>query len=155
VTQAVAPPSQSSPLPKVLAALAVVAVLGVGGWFALKGQDVKPVVEVPVKPVTGPGPGETPPPPAPLVVQINSEPTGASIELAGSRVGQTPFEAHVEKVKLPVAVRLSADGYEPAEATLTDMTGPTLTLALKKKPVVVKQGTGGSSGKNPDIKTTR
>lgn len=147
-TQAVPP----SPLPRVLAAVAVAALLGVGGWLALKGPgEVRPVIEVPVKPVAV----ETPPVVQPLVVRIDSEPSGVNVELAGTRVGQTPFEARVEKVKLPVAVRLSADGYESAEATLTDMTGPSLWLTLKKKPAVVRTGSGGSTGKNPDIKTTR
>ena len=153
-TQVLPPPSQTS-MPKVVGAVVVlVALLGLGGWYATR-PEVKPVVEVPVKPVTGAGTGETPPPPQPLVVRIESEPSGAAIELAGSRVGQTPFDARVEKVKLPVALRLSADGYETLEATLTDMTGPSLSLALKKKPAVVRPNTGGSSGKNPDIKTSR
>jgi hypothetical protein len=112
---------------------------------------VKPVVVVEDPPKNT---GETPPPPQPLMVRIDSEPSGASVELAGARVGQTPFDARVEKVKLPVALRISADGYEPAEATLTDMTGPSLSLSLKKKPSV-KPPTGGSGGKNPDIKTQR
>jgi hypothetical protein len=34
------------------------------------------------------------------------------------------------------------------------MTGPTLSLSLKRKPIV-KPPTGGSGGKNPDIKTQR
>jgi len=152
VTQAVGPPA-SSPLPKILGAVAVIAMLGVGAWFALKAPPVVKPLDVPVNPVTGTG--VTPPVVQPLVVRIESDPSGASIELAGSRVGQTPFEARVEKVKLPVAVRVSAEGYEPAEASLTEMTGASLSLSLKKKPAVVKTGTGGSSGKNPDIKTTR
>jgi serine/threonine-protein kinase len=150
LTQVVAP-AGPSPLPKILAAVVVVVLLAVGAWFAFKAPpEVKPV-DVPLNPVTDVTPAVVPP----LVVRIESEPSGASIELAGSRVGRTPFEARVEKVKLPVAVRVSADGYEPAEATLTEMSGASLSLSLKKKPAVVKPGTGGGSGKNPDIKTTR
>ena len=49
---------------------------------------------------------------------------------------------------MPVAVRVSADGYENAEAQLTEMSGATVTLTLKKKAVAPKQ--------NPVIiKTTR
>ena len=151
-TQLLAPPSKSSPLPRVLVAVVLVLGLSVGGYLATR-PDVKPVVEVVPPPVTVIA--EPTPQPKPLVVHIVSEPSGANVELAGANVGQTPFSAHVERVKLPVAVRLSAEGYEPAEATLTDMTGPTLSLALKKKVVVVKPPAGGSGGKNPDIKTSR
>ena len=151
-TQALPAPSRSSAMPRVLAALVVVGVLGVGGWFATRPQPRPTVIEVP--PATGGGKAELPlpEPPRPLVVRIESEPMGASVELGGSRVGQTPFEARVDKVKLPLPLRLSAEGYEPTEATLTDMTGPTLWLSLKKKVALVRPVTGG---KNPDIKTTR
>jgi serine/threonine-protein kinase len=148
-------PARSSPLPLVLGGVVLLALLGVGAWYFTR-EPAKPVVVEAPKPVTGPGPEVTPPPVVvpPLVVRIESEPAGAAIQLAGVSVGQTPFEARVEKVKLPVALRLSADGYEPAEATLTDMTGPSLSLVLKKKAPVVKTNPGGT-GKNPDIKTTR
>jgi hypothetical protein len=66
-------------------------------------------------------------------------------------VGQTPFDARVERAKLPVAVRLTLEGYEPQQASLTEMTGESLSLVLKKKPAVVKNPVT----KNPDIKTTR
>jgi len=154
-TQALPPPKKSSPLPLVLGGVGLVAVLAVGGWFFTRPPPPPPVDPVVVPVATGASPGETPRPVPPLVVRIESEPSGANIELAGARVGQTPFEAHVEKVKLPVVLRLSADGYEPAEATLTDITGPSLSLSLKKKVAVVRPPTGGSGGKNPDIKTTR
>lgn len=153
-TQALPPPTRSSPLPLILGGVVVVALLAAGGWYFTRPAP-KPVEPVVPLAATGAGPGETPRPIPPLVVRIESEPPGANVELAGSRVGQTPFEARVEKVKLPVALRLSADGYESAEATLTDMTGPSLSLALKKKVAVVRPPTGGSGGKNPDIKTTR
>ena len=158
-TQALAPPTKSSPVPKIIGGVVLLALLAAGGWYFTRPPplEVKPiaVVEDPPKTPTGGGTGaETPPAPQPLVVRIDSEPSGASVELAGARVGQTPFDARVEKVKLPVALRISADGYEPAEATLTDMTGPNLSLSLKRKPIV-KPPTGGSGGKNPDIKTQR
>ncbi|MFO0595806.1 MAG: serine/threonine-protein kinase [Myxococcaceae bacterium] len=144
----VLPPPAPSPLPKVLAAVVVIAGLAVGAWFV-----TRPPPEV-VKP---PGPGDvTPPPPvAPLLTRIESDPAGATVELAGINVGKTPFEARIEKVKLPVAVKLLLDGYEPGEATLTDMTGAVVTVPLKKKPAAVKPPTAGGTGKNPDIKTTR
>ena len=152
-TQVLSPTGPGISLPKVSAAVVVVALLAVGVWYATRPEG-KPVVDVPFKPLADPGLGQTPPAP-PLVVRIESEPPGAKVELAGQSVGQTPFEARVEKVKLPVALKLTAEGYESAEATLTDMTGPRLSLSLKKRVAVVRPGTGGSSGKNPDIKTTR
>ena len=152
-TQALPASSKSSPLPLVLGGLVVVAALAGGGWFFTR-PDPRPLEpQIPLG--TGGGPQETPRAVPPLVVRIESEPAGASIELAGARVGQTPFEARVEKVKLPVAVRVSADGYEPAEATLTDMTGESLSLVLKKKVAVVRTPSGGGGGRNPDIKTSR
>ena len=168
-TQALPPPTKSSPVPKVLGAVVLVALLAGAGWYFTRPppEIIKPVIEDPKNTMAtlgggpgggpgGPGGGtaEPPPLPQPLMVRIDSEPSGASVELAGARVGQTPFDARVEKVKLPVALRISAEGYEPAEATLTDMTGPNLSLSLKKK-ASVRPPTGGSGGKNPDIKTSR
>ena len=153
VTQALPPPGQGGGLSvgKLVGALALVVALGVGGYFALRsppGDTVPP-------PPTGGG-KEPVQAPAPLVFRIETEPTGATIELAGMNVGKTPFDARIEKVKLPVAVKLTLDGYEPGEAMLTEMTGTTLTVPLtKKKPAVVKNPSGGGTGKNPDIKTTR
>jgi serine/threonine-protein kinase len=154
-TRVLPPPSQGFSIPKVVAALAVLVFLAVGLYFVTRPApqplvELKPNTTVPVEP--------TPPPPQkPLAVRIESEPSGASVQLAGVTVGQTPFPANVEKVKLPVAVRVTADGYEPAEAMLTDMTGENLSLVLKKKPaqIVRPNNTGGSGGKNPDIKTSR
>lgn len=150
-------PRPASPLPKVLAAVAVVALLGGGVLFATRPreQPVEPtpvVVDLPKTPVPPVDPTPPPPPPAPLVVRIESEPPGAKVELAGALVGQTPFEARVERAKLPLALRVSAEGYEPAEASLTDMTGSSLSLSLRKKPPAARPGTGG---KTPDIKTSR
>ncbi len=147
-TQLLPPPSRSSALPKVVAAVVLLLGLGVGGYLATR-PDVMPLAQAPQ--VTAEIPRER----TPLMVHIVSEPSGANVELAGATVGQTPFDAHVQNVKLPVALRLSIEGYEPAEAMLTDMTGPTLSLALKKKVAVVKPPLGGSGGKNPDIKTSR
>lgn len=150
-TQVLPGPPTFSALRKVLGGLVFIAGLAAGGVWLTR-PEVNPVAIDAPKPASGVGTAQTPTPPAPLVVRIVSEPPGADIELAGSRVGQTPFEARVEKVKLPLALRLSIEGYEPAEATLTDMTGPSLSLALRKKPTVARPAIGG---KNPDIKTTR
>lgn len=153
VTQAVAPPPKPSAVPKLAAGAGLLLVVVVGAFFALRQPEAKPVETPPppklVEPVTPPPPAEPPR----LQIRIESEPPGATVELAGVSVGQTPFDARLEKAKLPVALRLSAEGYEPAEATLTDMTGASLSLTLKKKPAV-KSNAGGKNT-TPIIKTTR
>lgn len=147
------PPPTPSRLPWVLAGAVVgTLLLGLGAWLF---WPVQPPMEKPVVVAPPPKGPPTQPPAQPLLVRIESEPAGASVELAGARVGQTPFEARVEKVKLPVALRLSLEGYEPAEASLTEMTGPTLFLTLNRKVTAIKGSTGGSGGKSPDIKTSR
>ncbi|MFT3711749.1 MAG: serine/threonine-protein kinase [Archangium sp.] len=152
VTQALPPPTQGGfSTGKLVGALALVVALGVGGYFAFR----SPPLEVPTNPNPTTGGGAQTPAPAPLVFRIESDPTGATVELAGVNVGKTPFTANIEKVKLPVAVRLSLEGYENRDETLTDMTGSVLAVPLKKKPVVVKPPTGAGTGKTPDIKTTR
>ncbi len=157
VTQAVAPPPRERPVRKVAALVAVLGVL-VGGVAAVMWWRSQPaeVTAVP-PPVVVVEPAPTPKPQvvvvAPLSVRIESEPTGAVVELAGVRAGQTPFDASVEKTKLPVAVRVSADGYESVEATLTEASGASLSLTLKKK-ATVRPNTGGGGGKTV-IKTTR
>lgn len=156
-TQSISPKTEISAL-KVSLALIVLIALGGGAWFAYQ-SDVPPKPIEAVVTTRVQHEDEVRPIPKsisaapPLIVHIESEPAGALIELAGSRVGKTPFEASIERVKLPVAVRLSAEGYEAAEATLTDMTGPKLILALKKKPA--RPVTPNTQVKNPDIKTTR
>ncbi len=156
-TRIVAPPAGGLSVPKLVAAGAVLLTLiGGGVYFATRPAPLPPVVvdETPKSRPVVVVPVEPTPPPvvAPLVVRIESEPPGATVELAGVSVGQTPFEARVEKVKLPVALRLSAEGYEPTDATLTDMTSTSLSFALKKKATAPKPG---GTGKNPVIKTTR
>jgi serine/threonine protein kinase len=148
MTQAVAPRSNGAPT-GVLAGvgLAVLAIAGGLIWFFTRTPEVVQQPPPPVvitQPVKLPDP---PPAPAPKEFRIESDPPGAAVELAGVRVGTTPFDARIDAAKLPVAVRVSADGYENAEAQLSDMSGATLSLTLKKKPVAPKQ--------NPNIKTTR
>ncbi len=148
MTQAVAPPVRGAPSGLIAGVgLLVLAIAGGLLWFFTRTPEVAqqpppPVVVTP--PVKQP---EPPAAPAPKAFRIESDPPGASVELAGVKVGTTPFDARIEAAKLPVAVRVSADGYENAEGQLTDMSGATLSLTLKKKAVAPKQ--------NPNIKTTR
>jgi serine/threonine protein kinase len=138
--------------------------LGLGGvvlvvvaGLALKGQgtkdDTPPVVKSP-EVVTPKEPARVDPPP--VVVELatfslTSEPAGAEVEVAGEKKGLTPLEVKVDKAKLPVLLKLSREGYEPFQTTLTAASEPALSTTLKKK------ATGGVRiGPKPnDIKTTR
>lgn len=139
-TQAVAPVAPKSRA-GLFAGVGVLLAAAVGlVWFFTRPPEVaqQPPPPVVVEP-TPPRAVEPTPTPAPREFHIESDPPGALVELAGVRVGNTPFDARIEAAKLPVAVRVSADGYENAEAQLTDMSGATVTLTLKKKPTGQKQ----------------
>jgi len=155
-TQAVAPPSRGGN--KALwGALGAVALLAIGGaaWWSTR---EKPVAVTP--PGTGAGATTgttgattvTPPPPVepkPVELRVETDPAGADVELAGEKVGQTPYTTSVPPAKLPMLVKVSRDGYEMQQFTVT-AEAPVWSVQLKKKaprPPPV--------GKNPNIKTTR
>jgi serine/threonine-protein kinase len=99
-----------------------------------------PVVETPKpppdRPVQQPEVTRTPDTPAPpeeTAFKLESEPTGADIELGGKKLGTTPFDVTVALSELPATVKLSRDGFEPKETTLTAEGPRTLSLQLKKK----------------------
>lgn len=102
---------------------------------------LEPVAEAPPPtPAAVPGPA-APPPPEPkkdpvaeaLAFKLESEPAGAEVELGGRRLGVTPFDVNLAAVELPATVKLSRDGFEPKEATLTADGPRTVSLQLKKK----------------------
>jgi serine/threonine-protein kinase len=146
-TQAVPPPPK--PASKALwvgvGAVALMAI-GAAAWVSTRDEPVVPSASV-VTDVTRPPPVEGA---RPVEVRVESEPAGADVELAGEKVGQTPFRAHILPAKLPMVVKLSRDGYEPQQGTLT-AEAPALSVALKKKATA----TGKAPVKNPDIKTSR
>jgi eukaryotic-like serine/threonine-protein kinase len=76
---------------------------------------------------------DTPAPPEEAAFKLESEPTGADIELGGKKLGTTPFDVTVALSELPATVKLSRDGFEPKETTLTAEGPRTLSLQLKKK----------------------
>lgn len=138
------------------AGIGIVAVLliGVVGYMVKgRGDETPKPVDPPVLPVKPPELPKVVEPP-PQVVEyvtytLGSEPSEAEVELAGDKRGLTPIELKVEKNKLPVLLKVSRDGYEPFQTTLTDSTDPAVTVTLKKKPTV-------KIGPKPsDIKTTR
>ena len=154
-TEAVSNPDQRSRA-GLWAGIGIVAVLLIGVvGFVVKGRgdETPKPVDPPVQPLKPPELAKVIEPP-PQVVEyvtysLTSEPAQAEVELAGDKRGLTPIDLKVEKNKLPVLLKVSHDGYEPFQTTLTDSTDPAVTVTLKKK-ATVKVGP-----KPSDIKTTR
>jgi hypothetical protein len=149
-TQAVAPPARGGK-GALWGALGAVALLGIGGaaWWSMR-EKPQPTPTVTPGTVVTPTTVVTPPPvePKPVELRVETDPAGADVELAGQKVGQTPYSTSVLPAKLPMVVRVTRDGYEAQQGTVTADT-PVWTVQLKKKagrPPVVK---------NPNIKTTR
>ncbi|GMU60118.1 MAG: hypothetical protein AMXMBFR34_18810 [Myxococcaceae bacterium] len=146
-TQAVGPPAKGGSK-AVWGALGAVALVGIGvaAWTSTR---EKPVVVQP-PPVVAPAEVKPPPvvEPKPVEVRVESDPAGADVELAGERVGQTPYVTQVVAAKLPLAVKISRDGYEPQQGTVT-AEAPTWNVELKKK------AGRPPTGKSPNIKTSR
>jgi serine/threonine protein kinase len=149
--------------PLIIAALAL-ALGGVGVWAYLtqikppQAAVQPPVPEVkppPVKPVEAApaGGGETPPPvvqPAQLAFRVQSEPPGAEVEYGGRRLGLTPLEVLLLRSELPAVLKVSRDGFEPQSTTVTEDSGPQLSLQLTKK-----RKSGGNNRPDLGIKTGR
>ena len=148
-TQAVGPPARGGN--KALwGVIGTVALVGIAAAAYFSTRE-KPTPQV-TPPVVVQQPDVTPPPveaPKPIELRVESEPAGADVELAGEKVGQTPYTTSVLPAKLPMAVKLTRDGYEPQEGKLT-ASAPSWTVELKKK--AAKPPTGKT---NPTIKTTR
>jgi serine/threonine-protein kinase len=148
-----ATPPQKAGAPKALIiGVGMLAIIGLGAaaFWPKKQVVAPPPVVTEVKPVV-----TTPVPVVikPLTVHLTSEPSNAALELGGLMVGATPHDASVERARLPVPLKVSADGYETAQLMLTAETGDTLNVVLKKKPAAVVRPP--PQQKNPDIKTTR
>ncbi|MBE2253580.1 MAG: serine/threonine protein kinase [Myxococcus sp.] len=149
-TEALASPKKSrAGLWAGLGVLGVVAI-GVGGYL-LKDREAPRPVEVvkPVEPVQVVKPVEPPKVVEVLTFSITSEPAGAEVELGGDKKGVTPLELKLEKSLLPMLLKVSSDGYEASQTTLTDSTDLSVALTLKKR-AAVKVGPRPS-----EIKTTR
>lgn len=155
-TEAVANPGRSKA--GLWLGLGAVLVIGVGVvGYLMKSSNTGPETKPPdvvVKPTDPQLPPVQPPPvqPPPQVVEyatfaVSTEPAGAEIELGGDKRGLTPLDVKVEKNKLPMLLKLSRDGYEPWQVTLTDSSEQAVAVTLKKR--VVK------GPKPSDIKVTR
>ena len=122
-------------VPKLLAAVTVLGLLGGGVWYAVRSpvgepKPVPPSVEV-VKVVSPKA--ELPTKVETMVLSLQSEPSGAEVEIGGEKKGLTPLEVRLELAKLPTLLRLTAEGYEAFQQTLSESTETALTLTLKKK----------------------
>jgi eukaryotic-like serine/threonine-protein kinase len=145
-------PPKGSPAYGAVVAIGVCAIIGIAVaafWPKKPEVTVLPPPVTTVRPAVVKPPPDEPPPP--LKLHIASEPSNASLELGGLPVGTTPHDASIERAKLPLAVKVSADGYEPQQLMVTTESSSTLTVTLKRKPAAVKV----TAPKNPDIKTTR
>ena len=132
------------------------AVLGVAGlaWYT-RGREVvvvPPVVVPTVPPVMVVEPIKPPPvvEPEKLKFKIQSEPSGADVELAGKRVGTTPLDLSYVKNELPLQLRVTRDGFEPKDFNLTETSERQLSAQLVAKKKVKQKGE-----KPPVIKTNR
>ena len=101
---------------------------------------IEPVVETPKppppdKPVQQPEVTQTPDRPTAdeLAFKLETEPAGADIELEGKKLGTTPFDVTVALSDLPATVKLTREGFETKETTLTAEGPRTVSLQLKKK----------------------
>ncbi len=133
--------------------------LGLGGAAILavaalayftRGREVTPVAVLapvavqadPVRPLPAAGPEK-------LTFKIDSEPSGADVELGGKRVGSTPLELAYAKGELPLQLRVSHDGFEPRDLNLTEGSQRLLSAQLVKRKVKPV------GNKPPEIKTNR
>jgi len=120
-----------------------------GGGHESQIVEVKPKPPPPpVEPVKPPPPVE-PPKPTALAFTLETEPAGADVELDGKRLGTTPFDFTLAEAELPATVKLSHDGFEPKQTTLTAEGPRSVSVQLKKKPK------GGTRPPPLNIKTGR
>lgn len=153
------------------AALVVAAVVGVGLFIGLGGEDEK--VKVPAAqpdPVAVPEPpkepekdtaGEVQEPEAPAMATVNlkitATPGEATIKIDGAEVGTNPFDGPFAKGEMLHTIEVSAEGYESAKALVKFDQDQDLEYALEKvtakKPgKAVKKGgpkTGGGEAEKP------
>jgi len=120
----------------IFAAIALLAVGGGGAaaWFVTRPPAVTeaPVVRAPPKDVPIQQP-DKPPPPAMVALKVESDPSGSSVEIGGVPRGMTPLDLSLDRAQLPVLLKVSHDGFEPQQATLTADSGPVVSLQLVKK----------------------
>lgn len=115
-------------------ALAVgVAVLGAFGLLQRRGSDPVPA------PAAVPGRG---------ALRLSTDPAGASVQLDGRPVGTTPLLVQ-DLVPKRYALRLTKDGFAPAEFTLALSAGPPMPLSFSLQPAAPAIGERASAVSAP------
>jgi hypothetical protein len=115
-----------------------VLLLGGGGaaWFFTRppAEVTTPVAgDPPTKKNTDPAPVPDKPAPAMVALKVESDPAGAAVEIGGVPRGMTPLDLSLDKGSLPVLLKVSHDGFESQQTTLTSDSGPVVSLQLVKK----------------------
>jgi serine/threonine-protein kinase len=108
---------------------------GVAAWLSLRGAPQAAPTATPVPQVQAPPQGASPA----LALKVETEPPGAAVEIAGVPRGMTPLDVSLERASLPALLKVSREGFELVQTTLTADAGPTLSLQLKKKREAAKK----------------
>jgi hypothetical protein len=151
-TMAPAPKKSRAPLVGgIVAALAVLAGIGV---FALGGkQEKKPAPHVEPPPVATPvAPAPTPPPPPPVptssIITVAGVPEGTEVLVGDKVVGIAPGPVQLDRGVSPVVLMFRAEGYLPASKSIVPDGDKPLDVTLKKKAV---RGGGKKPGRDDII----
>ncbi len=102
----------------------------------------EPIEEpAPAEPATLPAEQAAAPAPAPARVGLRSRPGGAVVKREGEELCRTPCELNLPPAEEPVKLRLTRDGYVPAEVLLTLRPGADIVrdVVLKKKRAVKRR----------------
>jgi serine/threonine protein kinase len=78
-------------------------------------------------PVQPPAP---PAPPAPVTVQVESNPSGATVSSGGEELGTTPLALDLMRAGSPRALEFKLAGHEPVVATVSAQNAPMLRVEL-------------------------
>ncbi len=150
--QAIAPRTA----PKLLAALAALALLGAGGWFLFgRGEPAAPAPAAALAPTPSPVPAPPPtvaaptPAPAPAsqaMLDLASTPPGAKVTRldTGAELGTTPFRTEVDRAPGKLTLRFELEGRQPVEREVVLTGDPMLSVDLparaaeQKKPKAKK-----------------
>ncbi|MBN1206690.1 MAG: serine/threonine protein kinase [Myxococcaceae bacterium] len=153
-TESLKPPvPRRFPVVPVAVAGAAALVIAGAAVVLLRQQPEQPAPPPPVvvsPPPTQPAqeklPDPPPPPPEPQKVELvlNSEPTGATVQLNGQPLGVTPVKLPLAPDAAPVSVTLSLEGYAPATRQVSAANAPTLLVELERR-----AATNGKPGKKP------